>query len=76
MEVWNVSIILLFINKSLVVHNKKEYAMPRAGTLPSKYMNHVMKPVTTLQKLNGCFDLAVIILVAVLSDTQDAYHSG
>ena len=24
----------------------------------------------TLQKLNGCFDLAVVILVAVLSDTQ------
>ena len=27
-----------------------------------------------LQKLNGCFDLAVVILVAVLSDTQDAYQ--
>ena len=27
-----------------------------------------------LQKLNGCFDLAVVILVVVLSDTQDAYQ--
>ena len=26
---------------------------------------------TLLQKQNGCFDLAVVILVAVLSDTQD-----
>ena len=25
----------------------------------------------TLQKLNGCFDLAVVILVAVLSDTKE-----
>ena len=28
----------------------------------------------SLQKLNGCFDLAVVILVAVLSDTQDVYQ--
>ena len=27
-----------------------------------------------LQKLNGCFDLAVVILIAVLSDTQDDYQ--
>ena len=27
--------------------------------------------VPTLQKLNGCFDLAVVILVAVLSDTKE-----
>ena len=27
-----------------------------------------------MQKLNGCFDLAVAILVAVLSDSQDAYQ--
>ena len=25
----------------------------------------------TLQKLNGCFDLAVVILVAVLSDSKE-----
>ena len=28
----------------------------------------------SLQKLNGCFDLAVVTLVAVLSDTQDVYQ--
>ena len=30
--------------------------------------------VVTQQKLNGCFDLAVVILVGVLSDIQDAYQ--
>ena len=30
--------------------------------------------VHSLQSLNGCFDLAVVILVAVISDTQDGYQ--
>ena len=29
---------------------------------------------SALQKLNGCFDLAVVILVTAFSDTQDAYQ--
>ena len=31
-------------------------------------------PMLNTAKQNGCFDLAVVILVAVLSDTQDVYQ--
>ena len=34
--------------------------------------NRAVPPYTA--KLNGCFDLAVVILIVVLSDTQDAYQ--
>ena len=34
----------------------------------------LLQGITALQKLNVCFDLAVVILVAVLGDTHDAYQ--